>query len=786
MTAITDMLQTLGALAPPLLGSLWRTSVDGILFALLIVCICRLLPRLPAAGRFWLWWLVSAKLLMGLVLTTPSLPFANPLVVRLPAQHPATAPAFFVARMAVQPARFLYGPAATSSAHVIGTKSAPAGAAANSDFADPSATTPSSLRAATEAQRSGIGSLQDLWHGLAQAAALLWCAGFILRLGRIGAGFQYAQHIQQMSLPCPDATQQEAVVVARLVGLCHLPSIVVWDAAVSPFLSGLLRPVIVLPGPAQTPLTAAEMRMALAHELIHLRRKDLWLALIPALAEAIFFFLPVARWAARECDACREEVCDSTAIALLGKEALADYGQLLLKVTLAAQAKGCRAPQMGMAVTSTPAFLQLRRRLNALRATVISPAGPSLHRAAALLVTICLPGILPWHLRALPRSSAVELGPTGNIFQHPEYTVVDLGTLGGKVSDAYDIGDDGTVVGTANVFPMGGRGHAFSWRPNADTGNTGKMTDLCEGSVYRHSLAYSVNASGQIAAAAFNNSLKPSAFLWTPGDGQRQRRYLGTLPGFHYSRAAGINDEGVVVGAALDTNVDQRGATRMRAFSWQNGKLQDLGTLGGSFSAATAISQAGHVVGKSDTRIEDGLPGSPSPTHAALWEPGSVRAEDLGTLSGGANSAASAVNRLGQVVGYSESSDAPRHAFLYTDHVMTDLGSLPASDPYSRPISVASGINDRGYVVGTASSVPVYTDAQKLQESSSRAVLWLPTGASPFQRRLVDLNACLAANNYWTLESARAINNHGEIVGVGRIDGKKHAFLLKPLPAPNE
>ena len=522
MNAITAAtLPMLGALAPPLLRSLWRTSIDGILFALVIFALCRLLPRLPATARFWLWWLVSAKLLLGLVLTTPSLPFANPLVLRLPAQHPAAAPAFFVARMAVQPTRFLYGPAPISSPIVPGAKAASAGvaaASANPESAASSAAISPSLRARAAYQSSETGLLPDLWRYLAQVVALLWCVVFLRRLGRIGAGFRSAQRTRQMSVPCPDSIQQEAVDVARLVGLRRTPPIVLCDKVASPFLSGQLRPIVVLPDPSRTPLTTAERRMALAHEMIHLRRGDLWLALVPALAEAIFFFLPVARWAAREGDTCREEVCDSAALALLGSDALSDYGQLLLKVTLAAQTKGSPAPQMGMAATATPAFLQLRRRLQALKATVNSPAGPRLRRAAALLVTVCLPGILPWHLRALPRSSAVEPEPAGGSFQdHPQYTVVDLGTLGGKVSDAYGIGDDGTVVGTANVFPLGGRGHAFSWRPDADTGSTGKMTDLCEGSVFRHSLAYSVNASGQVAAAAFNNPLKPSAFLWTPG-----------------------------------------------------------------------------------------------------------------------------------------------------------------------------------------------------------------------------------------------------------------------------
>jgi probable HAF family extracellular repeat protein len=65
--------------------------------------------------------------------------------------------------------------------------------------------------------------------------------------------------------------------------------------------------------------------------------------------------------------------------------------------------------------------------------------------------------------------------------------------------------------------------------------------------------------------------------------------------------------------------------------------------------------------------------GNGSSTHAALWEPDNIRPRDLGTLSGGTNSAANAVNYWGDVVGFSETFDAPRRAFLYTNGKLEDL-----------------------------------------------------------------------------------------------------------------
>ena len=36
--------------------------------------------------------------------------------------------------------------------------------------------------------------------------------------------------------------------------------------------------------------------MALAHELMHVRRRDVLLGCLPALAERLYFFHPLVRW----------------------------------------------------------------------------------------------------------------------------------------------------------------------------------------------------------------------------------------------------------------------------------------------------------------------------------------------------------------------------------------------------------------------------------------------------------------------------------------------------------
>ena len=338
------------------------------------------------------------------------------------------------------------------------------------------------------------------------------------------------------------------------------------------------------------------------------------------------------------------------------------------------------------------------------------------------------------------------------------WTLLPVGPEGGY-SDAFAINERGQVAGAAS--DPKGNGRAFLWSPRYR--GAGGVRDLGTFGRWR-SAAYSLDDDGQAGVAALTRDLRPKGFL-------SGGAAIPGLPGFPYSQPQGSDGRGAIVGSAR-RGTKTGDAVASRAFLYSprlrgQGEVKDLGTLGGPYSHAFAINAAGQIAGKADLAPRPawathalGLPRTA--THAILWDTrlqGPGGAQDLGTL-GGDTSRAHALDERGQVVGQAQTATGETHAFLWRNNAMQDLGTLPGGDR-----SAANSIAPDGRIVGSA------TDAQGV----ARAVLWTPEG------QLLDLNAQLPAGSGWQLETARAINSHGEIVGQGAFHGRRRAFLLRPI-----
>jgi probable HAF family extracellular repeat protein len=241
-------------------------------------------------------------------------------------------------------------------------------------------------------------------------------------------------------------------------------------------------------------------------------------------------------------------------------------------------------------------------------------------------------------------------------------SILDLGTLGGAVSQGKAVNGRGQVVGTSRDAL--GRTRAFLWEETLGIVDLQPLTGV-------NTSANDINDGGEIVGGGDTGFGDFHAYVLSAGTSFD----LGTLGG-NESEALAVNRRSQVAGHSRSG-----GAPAKRAFLIaEPGTMLDLGTLGGATSIAHDLNDRGEAVGLAETKT-----GEP---RAFVWTPADGMRE-LGTL--GAASMALGINNRGEVVGGSG------HAFLWTARDgMVDLGTLGGRT------SCANAVNDTGCIVGAS------------------------------------------------------------------------------------
>ncbi|MCA9211097.1 MAG: hypothetical protein KDA55_22210, partial [Planctomycetales bacterium] len=119
--------------------------------------------------------------------------------------------------------------------------------------------------------------------------------------------------------------------LARRLGMRRPVTVLVSSGRTGPAVIGLWRPRIVMPAVLVDDRQIAQLEPLLAHELLHVRRGDLWLSVLQAVARTVWWFHPLVWMAMSRITREAERCCDEAVLAELGCEP-AHYARSLLDV----------------------------------------------------------------------------------------------------------------------------------------------------------------------------------------------------------------------------------------------------------------------------------------------------------------------------------------------------------------------------------------------------------------------------------------------------------------------
>ncbi len=249
--------------------------------------------RLPASFRYALWLLIIVKLLLP-----PSL--------RLP-----TGVGYWLGRW------MEFSPSGVSELVRSEVLHSPVGPWDGSDLG-------------SERLDAGTGSVPPPRVNRDACLILVWSAGSLLFFGGLAFRSRELRRLLGRSQsPPPD-------VDARFRKSCESfgfrrPVLRVTDGSHSPAVSGLWRPTVLIPSALVRNLSAQSLDEILRHELVHLRRGDLWIQVLQTVVQGIWWWNPAAWLANGRIRALREQAVDEEVL-LRGEGDAVSYSRTLLEV----------------------------------------------------------------------------------------------------------------------------------------------------------------------------------------------------------------------------------------------------------------------------------------------------------------------------------------------------------------------------------------------------------------------------------------------------------------------
>ncbi|MFU1793227.1 M56 family metallopeptidase, partial [Paenibacillus azoreducens] len=186
----------------------------------------------------------------------------------------------------------------------------------------------------------------------------LWGVGALSFLSwQVYCYYRFIKKIQSTNVPVPKDGEEAKQLASRkqALGINGTVQLAFNSNVRSPVLVGLLKPTILIPMSSNVDM---DLGMVIQHELIHLRRKDLWVKMLVVWISALHWFNPFVHLLRKDIHTWSEFSCDEEVVKEMSYAERKRYGETILNVMI-----GSRGLPVSFCSTLSGDGKQLKRRL---------------------------------------------------------------------------------------------------------------------------------------------------------------------------------------------------------------------------------------------------------------------------------------------------------------------------------------------------------------------------------------------------------------------------------------
>jgi beta-lactamase regulating signal transducer with metallopeptidase domain len=148
--------------------------------------------------------------------------------------------------------------------------------------------------------------------------AVVWSLGIAASFCFIVGKWFVALRLLRSCQAAGSTLVQRTAELARTLGVRRAVRLLVTERPFGPAVHGAIRPTVLLPQTLVSQLEPEVLEMILAHELVHIRRRDVLASRFQLAAQQLWWFHPLVWWANREASRVRERCCDQEVVRRLG------------------------------------------------------------------------------------------------------------------------------------------------------------------------------------------------------------------------------------------------------------------------------------------------------------------------------------------------------------------------------------------------------------------------------------------------------------------------------------